>query len=141
MKWINPILRPFTIFKGEPFGEGCVKLGIGVLAIPEGKGNSWLYFDEKSVVRFGKNIVSKIKKERNFVKNHVKDCYKTCESFVKLCKGIGRKNLRKKSNKELYKLFLQYYKNYVNYTFFIMVPLSIEKFVLKFVEENIEKIL
>jgi len=141
INWMKFILRPLTIFKGEPFIEGWVKLGVDTLAIPEKRGESQLYIDKKGPIEFGKKVVEKIKHKKNFVKEHIKECYKTCEFFVRTGKDIGKTDLRKKSNRELYKLFLQYYERYINYSLFLLVPIAIEQFVTKFVEEGIKKIL
>ncbi|UCG95735.1 MAG: hypothetical protein JSV92_01655 [archaeon] len=82
-----------------------------------------------------------MKNEKDFVKKHIKNCYETCESFVKIGKNIWRKNLDKKSNRELYNLFLKYYEKVVDYDFFLLVPISIEKSVVKLVEKGIKRIL
>lgn len=141
IKWMKLILRPLTIFKAEPFIEGWVKLGIGALAIPEKRGENWLYVDQAEFIAFGREIIERVKHKKNFTKEHIEECYKICESFVRICEDIGKTNLRKKSYQEIYKLFQQYYRKYIEYSFFLLVPISIEQSVVKFIEEEIGKVL
>ena len=140
-KWTKLVLRPLTIFKAEPLIEKWVELGIDTLAIPVDKGENCLYVDERGFNKFGKKIIEKVKHERNYKSKHKKKCYKTCESFVKVCEKISITDLRKKSDKELYKLFLQYYKKYKKYSFLLLVPISIEQSLLESIRKEIDKIL
>lgn len=140
-EWTKLVSRPLTIFKAEPLIEKWVELGVDTLAIPVNKGENCLYVDKRDFDKFGKKIVEKVKYERNYKNKHKKECYETCESFVKVCKKIGKSNIRKKSNKELYKLFLQYYKEYMNYSFLLLVPISIEQSLFESVREEVGKIL
>ena len=140
-KWTKLVSRPLTIFKAEPFIEKWVELGVDTLTIPVDKGENCLYVDEIGFNKFGKKIIKKVKHERNYENKHKNECYETFESFVKVCEKISITDLRKKSDEELYKLFLQYYKKYKKYSFLLLVPISIEQSLFESVREEVGKIL
>jgi len=127
-KWREIATRPYTLFKAEPEAVAFAKSLNGVLLIPTDKeGRQLLYWDGAGLENFGKVIIERTKHEKGFIETHIKDCYKTCESFVKTCREIGRKTTVRTTPRRLLNFYLRYYGKHLEYTYFLVVPAVIEQ--------------
>lgn len=147
--WMKYITRPtFTPLWLGSFTQAYEEnvpavISVGLtkhLFIPSEKGIEW-YISRDEFTNLGRKIVEMVKQKPDFANEHRKECLKTCEELVNVCKNIGGMNLEPKSSKELCDLFLRYSEKFRDLVVFLAIPPPLDKVLSEEIKKRIKEIL
>jgi len=127
-KWKLIVSRRVSVFRAFVMAEGSREemkkyLDVEADALVTTKdelSNYHLKFDDLKTISM--SVISQIKENPNFPKQHVEDCLNACKKFI---------SVSKKEN------FKEYYKTYKEFVKFVIIPVAIEQAITK----NITKFL
>jgi len=98
-----------------------------------------VYYKQEELKHLAEAIHLKIKKDKEFVKKNINDCYKFGDKLIFVSSKIKGKNLGRLKDKELLKLFLNFRQAYQEFLPYLVYPHAIERYFIQKIEKELEK--
>ncbi len=96
-----------------------------------------VYFDSDELNGLGEAIASSIKKDPSFVGENALLCRRRGEALVKFARTIDRRLKSDPSSKNVLGLLVHFYEYYLNALVFMLVPHSIERYLVREIESRV----
>lgn len=87
-----------------------------------------VYYDQNELIALGKRINQLLDKNMGFADKDINLCKLRANKLIKVSNLIFKSNLKDKTNKELYEILDEFYKNYLNLFPFMTTPHAIERY-------------
>jgi len=134
LKWKLIVSRRVSVFRAFVMAEGSRKemkkyLGVEADALVTTKdelSNYHLKFSDLKTISMA--VISRIRENADFPKQHVEDCLNVCQKLVSVSKSSSDSNQIKEN-------FEEYYKTYKEFVKFVIIPVAIEQAITKNITE------